>query len=153
MVDRVMSLLRPVRTVEAAVRQNMPTLGSIRKHYGEECAHEYIMSWIFYLDEFLGLKHGRDDFRLKETAWMILNDYYNLTIADVCLIIRKAMNSEYGRYYDRLSGATILSWFREYFEQRCNLFEMMTIQGDQAMKQPRHRERSILPEGKEENRS
>lgn len=151
MVAKVMHQLRSVCSMEMAIKENMPTLGSIRKLYGEEKAHEYIMSWIFFLDKFLGLKHEGDEFRLKETAWLILYDYYNLTIADIYLIIRKAMKSEFGKYYDRLSGATILSWFREYFEERCNLCEMLTIQKDQALKQSRYREADILSERRVES--
>ena len=142
-VYKAMNDLREIRTIEKAVMQKTPSIATIRKEFGEQNVQKYIMSWILFLDEFLDLKERGNEFRLSETANFIIFDYYNLNIADINLIFRRAMSGHYGKFYDRLSGATILSWFKDYFEERCNICEMMSLQEHQKLKQSRFIEQPL----------
>lgn len=133
-VTKVINDLRQVKTIEKAVITSVPSIATIRRDYGEQNALNYIMSWILYLDEFIDLKEQGSDFRIKQTAKFILFDYYNLTIADIHVIFRRAICGYYGKFYDRLSGATIISWFETYLAERCDICEMKSILEHQKTK-------------------
>lgn len=42
-------------------------------------------------------------------------------IADVHVIIKKAKRGEYGELFESLDMPKVMSWFREYFADRCAL--------------------------------
>jgi len=52
---------------------------------------------------------------------MIITEYYNLTIADINIIFKRAKLGQWGQIYDRLDGQIILSWFDKYFQERCKV--------------------------------
>src|SRR5690606_32117391 len=53
-----------------------------------------------------------------ETMKLIIEAYPHLIIADIKLVFKSAKLGEYGPVYDRLDGATILEWFKNYDHKR-----------------------------------
>ena len=143
-IFKAMENFKQIKSIEDAIRIKTPSIGLIKKEYGEENAKKYIISWIIFLDEFLDLKDKGTEFRMMQTASFILKDYYNLTIADLIVIFGRALKGKYGKFYDRLSGATIISWFEDYFEERCNTCEMISIQEHHKYKTPRIDEKLLI---------
>lgn len=61
------------------------------------------------------------DEQTQETAMLIVDEFFNLNLADINFIFKNAKLGRYGKYYDRLDGQIILSWFEEHFNNRCKL--------------------------------
>jgi len=108
-----------VNSVPAVLETKLPTLATVRRTYGEDFTEAYVATWITNLVEFFEVGKRMGEYQIDETAMLIMQDYYMLTLADINLVFTRAKKGYYGEMYDRLDGAIILSWFRKYFEERC----------------------------------
>lgn len=97
----------------------MPSIVSIKKKFGEDFIQAYIEGWIVNIREFINVGKKMTDEQTQETAMLIVEEYYNLNLADINVIFKNAKLGKYGKYYDRLDGQIILSWFEEHFSNRC----------------------------------
>jgi hypothetical protein len=112
---------RSINSVSQAIDLNTPSLAKINKHFGEDFILAYIEGWIVNLRKFLNVGKSMTDNQTEETAIFILSEYYSITIADIYLVFKKAKLGHFGKIYDRLDGQVILSWFDEFFKERCNV--------------------------------
>jgi hypothetical protein len=97
----------------------MPSIVSIKKNFGEDFIQAYIEGWIINVREFINVGKKMTDEQTQETAMLIVDEYYNLNLADINFIFKNAKLGKYGKYYDRLDGQIILSWFEEHLNNRC----------------------------------
>ncbi|MCF8299352.1 MAG: hypothetical protein K9J13_17520 [Saprospiraceae bacterium] len=111
--------LKKIDNVSDALETSTPAIVKIKKIFGEDFTQAYIEGWIVNIREFLNLGRKMTDEQTRETAMMIVDEYYNLTIADINIIFKKAKLGRWGQIYDRLDGQIILSWFDKYFQERC----------------------------------
>ncbi len=111
----------------AVFESKLPSLAKVRKTYGEEFTEGYVAVWITNLVEFFEVGKRMGENQILETAMLVMQDYYMLTLADINLVFTRAKKGEYGQLYDRLDGAVILSWFRKYFEERCQEAENIAL--------------------------
>lgn len=81
----------------------------------------YVKLWLIELNELLNATRPLTEAQIDETAYLILSEYNNITIADINIIFRKAKLGEYGDLYGTLSIDKILKWFGEYFNERGNV--------------------------------
>lgn len=65
--------------------------------------------------------------QMNETAYMIMDEYPFLTLADINLVFKRAKMGEYGNLYDRLDGSIIMGWFKTYFTHRLEAAEAESI--------------------------
>ena len=100
-------------------KANLPSLASINKQYGYDFTQAYIEGWIVNLREFINVGKKMTDNQTQETAMLILDEYFNLTIADINMVFKNAKMGKYGAMYDRLDGQMILSWFEKHLNSRC----------------------------------
>jgi hypothetical protein len=120
-IPKVQKQLRKVDNIFAALEAGTPSIVKIKKTYGEDFIQAYIEGWIVNLREFLNLGRKMTDEQTHETAMIIVDEYYNLTIADINIIFKRAKLGRWGQIYDRLDGQVILSWFDKYFQERCKV--------------------------------
>ena len=120
--------LRKVDNVPAAIEAQTPSLAAINKKFGYDFTQAYIEGWIVNLRDFLNVGKKMTDQQTQETAMMILDEFYNITIADINLIFKKAKLGHWGQIYDRLDGQVILSWVDKYFNERCRAAAEISIQ-------------------------
>ena len=52
---------------------------------------------------------------------MIVEEFYMLKMSDLTLLFKKIISGQYGEFYERLSIDKVLTFFREYLEERLNL--------------------------------
>lgn len=123
-----------VRSLKQAIALQEPSIVSLQKRFGSDFIQAYIATWLINLNAFLNLKYPMSEQQIEETAEFIINDFYSLTVVDVYLIMRNAKTGFYGKFYESLNGAMILTWFNNYFEERCNVFEEMSIQESNELK-------------------
>lgn len=105
----------------------MPTIGTVKKVYGDDFAQAYIETWIVNISEFVNIGKNMNENQIYETAQMILDSYPYFTLADINLVFKKAKKGDFGQIYDRLDGQIIFSWFTKYNQLRCSEAEEQSI--------------------------
>lgn len=68
----------------------------------------------------VNLKRPLNDKQVDRIAQEVVQSYSVLTIADVFVIFRMAINGEFGDLYESLDVPKVLKWFAVYFDERCN---------------------------------
>ncbi len=91
------------------------------KFFGEQKVGAYIKLWIINLNENLNLKRPLKEHQIDETANLIVSEFRHVTIADINLIFKTAKMGGYGEFYESLSIDKILTWFKDYFKERCEV--------------------------------
>ena len=59
--------------------------------------------------------------QLKLASEMILSEFYALKMADLTLLFKKIIGGVYGEFYESLTIPKLIGFFRQYFDDRCNL--------------------------------
>ena len=88
------------------------------REQGEDFTEAYVELWLLELNSIMNLKNKMSEVQTRLTAKEIVNEFYNLKIADLTLIFRNIMSGKYGEFYERLDMPKILTMFREYNEER-----------------------------------
>ena len=133
-IPAVQKKCRRVATLQQAISMDMPSLAIINKQFGDDFIQAYIEGWIVNLREFLNIGRKMTDAQTQDTAILIIDQFYNITIADVDLIFKKVKLGHFGQIYDRLDGQVILSWFNDYYGKRCDAFAEKSIQEAEKFK-------------------
>jgi hypothetical protein len=123
----VAKMCKSVSSLPAVFKTQLPSLAKVRKEYGEDFTEAYVATWITNLVEFFYVGKRMGESQILETAMLIMQDYYMLTLADINLVFTRAKKGFYGELYDRLDGAIILTWFWKYFEERCQEAENIAL--------------------------
>lgn len=118
-LPKVNAICRYMNDCPAVLNSNLPTLGEINRRFGFDFTQAYIEGWIINLREFINVGKKMTDQQTQDTAILILDNYSSLKISDINLIFKRAKLGKFGGLYDRLDGQLILSWFEQYFNERC----------------------------------
>lgn len=110
-----------VSSIYQAISINQPSLSVIKKDKGEVYATALLVSLITKAVAFFSVGRGMNDFQIKETAELILKNYYWLKSADFQLFFDKLKLGHYGKSYDRMDGSVILVALAEYSEERIEI--------------------------------
>lgn len=124
-----------IRTELAAYEQNVPTLASVFKTYGQEFITAYIEYWIDNLNDFINAARKMTPDQMGEIAIMIYQYYPYLNIADLNLVFTRIKHGEFGKLYESIDGVKILEYFRTYANSRANKIEQMNNNNDLVYKQ------------------
>ncbi|OIQ19327.1 MAG: hypothetical protein BM557_06385 [Flavobacterium sp. MedPE-SWcel] len=110
-------------TLSQAMNAPAPTLGSIQREKNAAFTHALIMGWLVYLNDILNLNKPMTEDQIELCAQEVNSTYYNLKMSDLTYLFKKIISGQYGEFYESLTIAKILSFFREYFEERCEIAE------------------------------
>jgi hypothetical protein len=105
-------ILSKVNTIEDALLIKTPSLGSVKRAYGEKKLEAYLKIWIIGFNQAINVKRPLNEPQIDEIAFLIGSQHPNITIADLNLIFKNAKLGNYGEIYDTLSMDKILGWFR-----------------------------------------
>lgn len=123
----------------------MPSIASVKKNFGADFIQAYIEGWVVNIREFINVGKKMTDEQTQETAMLIVDEYYNLNLADINFIFKNAKLGKYGKYYDRLDGQIILSWFEDHFNNRCAIAaEQSILEADKYKDDPFERTSGTL---------
>lgn len=128
-------MCRSVNTIPQVFESNLPTLGAIKRSYGETFTQAYIETWIVNICEFVNIGKNMNPNQIFETALMIIDLYPYYTLSDINLVFKKAKIGEFGQIYDRIDGQIILLWFSTYNRLRCVEAEQISIDQSNSMKE------------------
>lgn len=134
MVPIVQKKCRGISTPAQVFESNLPTVGSLKRVYGEEFTQAYIETWIVNICEFVNIGKNMTPSQIYETALMIMDLYPYYKLSDINLVFKNAKIGVYGQIYDRLDGQIILSWFAKYNKERCEEAETQSILEAESMK-------------------
>ena len=118
---------KKVKTVAMAMNAETPTLGTFNREKGRAFTEGLLMGWLVYLNEILNLNKPMTEDQIEMCAIDIANDYYALKISDLTLLFKRIISGEFGEFYESLSIPKVLSFFRAYFEERCNEAETQSM--------------------------
>lgn len=127
-------LCREVKTPVQVFNSGLPSIALIKKQYGPDFTEAYIAIWITNMVDYVNVGKKMGEQQILETAMLILDEYWMLTLADINLVFQRAKKGHYGELYDRLDGIVILSWFKKYFDERCETAENVSMREHEKLK-------------------
>lgn len=148
-IPSVQKKCRKINEIEQALKLETPSIAKINKQFGEDFLLAYIEGWIVNLREFLNVGKSMTDTQTKETALLIMEQFYNITVAEINLIFKKVKLGHFGQIYDRLDGQVVLSWFDKYYKKRCHIFAEKSINEADKYKVDPHERYSTKIKNKE----
>ena len=112
-----------VKTIDQAMNAPSVTIGTMQREKGRDFTEGLIAGWLIYLNHILNLNKPMSEDQIEMAATEIVNEYYGLKFSDLTLIFKRIISGSYGEFYESLSIPKVLSWFRQYFEERCQIAE------------------------------
>lgn len=79
------------------------------------------------LSELVNVKRELSEKQIDTIAMEVVNRHYALTMADIHVIFKKAINGEFGDFYESLDVPKVLKWFDQYFDERCEIGAQETV--------------------------
>lgn len=110
--------------LSAAMNTIAPTLAAINRENGKEFSAALVMGWLVYLNDMLNLNKPMTEDQIENCATDVINLYGSLKMSDVTYLFRKIISGQYGEFYESLTVQKVLTFFREYFDDRCSLAEL-----------------------------
>lgn len=106
---------------------NAPTLGTIQREKGRDFTEGLIMGWLVYLNKMLNLNKPMSEDQIEMCAIEVNNEFYGLKISDLTLLFKRIISGAYGEFYESLTIPKVLTFFRTYFDERCELAEQQSL--------------------------
>lgn len=106
---------------------NAPTLGTIQREKGREFTEGLIMGWLVYLNDILNLNKPMTEDQIEMCAVEVNNEFYGLKMSDLTLLFKRIISGAYGEFYESLTIPKVLTFFRTYFDERCEVAEMESL--------------------------
>lgn len=136
-----------IRSPVQAADSHLPTLGQIKKQYGEKLTILYLTTWLDNLTAYLGKKYELSEVQTVETASLIFQRYATLNVADLKLVFESIKTGDCGvTLYGEINGLTILKIFDKYFADRSQQCADRNIQRDEKIKKHGYDINTILTE-------
>ena len=110
-----------VKTIEEAINSKAPSIGKFQNQQGKQFTEGLITFWLLYLNKVLNLNKPMSEEQINLCSSMIVDEFYMLKISDLTLLFKKIISGQYGEFYERLSIDKVLTFFREYLEERYTL--------------------------------
>lgn len=86
----------------------------IKNDIGIDQARAALVLLVVEVTNFFNVGKTMNDIQVAATCDLIIDTYSYLKLDDFKLCFKKGMLGEYGKIYDRMDGAVILGWIREY---------------------------------------
>lgn len=110
-----------VKTIEEAINSKAPSIGKFQNQQGKQFTEGLITFWLLYLNKVLNLNKPMSEEQINLCSSMIVEEFYMLKVSDLTLLFKKIISGQYGEFYERLSIDKVLTFFREYLEERYTL--------------------------------
>jgi hypothetical protein len=106
-------------TIEDAMNSPAPTLGTFHREKSRDFTIGLVMGWLVYLNDLLNLKKPMTEDQIEMCAIEITDTFYTLKMSDLAYLFRRIISGQYGEFYESLTISKVLTFFREYFDERC----------------------------------
>ena len=116
-----------LKTIEYAMNADAPTLGTFKREQGKEFTEGLVMLWLVHLNSILNLNKPMSDEQIEMCAIDIVNEFYALKVSDLAFLFKRIYSGVYGEFYESLSIPKVMTFFRDYFNERCDVAENKSI--------------------------
>lgn len=116
--NKCLQFVHKLKSVADAINAQAPTVAQTKRDCGEEFTHSLLMAWLVYLNEILGLKNPMSESQIELCATHILKEFNYLKYSDLSLLFNRIIAGQYGEFYESLTIAKVLTFFREYDKER-----------------------------------
>jgi len=106
-------------TIDDAMNSPAPTLGTFHREKSRDFTIGLVMGWLVYLNDLLNLKKPMSEDQIEMCAIEITDTFYSLKMSDLAYLFRRIISGQYGEFYESLTISKVLTFFREYFDERC----------------------------------
>lgn len=106
---------------QAAFDKTTPTIAHIKRQNGTEVTNALIQQWIIYLNNMLTIKNKMSEDQVILASIWIIRDYYFLRFADLTVLFNNIIGGDYGKRYGSLGIDDLIAFFKNYFNERCDL--------------------------------
>ena len=114
-------------TISTAMNTTAPTLAAINREKGKSFAIGLTMGWLVYLNDILNLNKPMTEDQIDLCATEVIEQYGSLKMSDLTYLFRKIISGQYGEFYESLTIQKVLTFFRQYFDERCTVAEEESI--------------------------
>jgi len=118
MPEKIIFDLKHVKTVPECIKSNTPALAELQKSQGEDKTLTLLEIWIVDINKFLNMNNKMTPVQIKQTALMVLQDFYYFRIADINYLFTQAKKGKYGELYGSIDGSKIYKWFERHDKER-----------------------------------
>lgn len=109
----------------------------MQSQYGEEQMTDFLVMQINNVQKLLNIENVMDTQTALFAAQSILDEFGLLNIADMRLVFTRAIRGQYGQFYNRITIPQMIDWFRQYFDNRCQLCALASEQEGERYKEQR----------------
>lgn len=125
---------RDVKSPLAAIDSGGSNLWKLRKAHGDVKVAALIKLYMLELNNLLNLKRSLTEEMIDAIAEELLASFSMLNMADVHLVFRRAKTGHYGELYENVNMPKVLTWFTDYFEERCSAAAQRSVEEAQQYK-------------------
>lgn len=112
----------------------LPSISLIAREHGRETVIDCIKLALIDLQSALNLVTGLNEFQFQVASEAILNEYPNLTPADLKKFVIGAVIGKYGQHHSRIDVQILFGWLKKYFDERLESAENYSMNQHKAMK-------------------
>ena len=105
-------------SVTDAINSPSHSLGKIQREQSKKFTEGLVLVWLMYLNEILNLNKPMSEEQMKLAAVLICEEFYMLKMSDLTLLFKRIISGQYGEFYERISINKVLTFFRNYLEER-----------------------------------
>ena len=105
-------------SVTDAINSPSHSLGKIQREQSKKFTEGLVLVWLMYLNEILNLNKPMSEDQMKLASVLICEEFYMLKMSDLTLLFKRIISGQYGEFYERLSIDKVLTFFRNYLEER-----------------------------------
>jgi len=106
-----------VQTIEAAIKTDSDCLSGMKRKSKDETLI-LVMLMLEQMLQFFNVGNQMNAEQQKQTAILIINEFYWLKPVDLEYFFRRLKTGFYGELYNRIDGNVIMAKLREYCEER-----------------------------------
>ena len=105
-------------SVTDAINSPSHSLGKIQREQSKKFTEGLVLVWLMYLNEILNLNKPMSEEQMKLASVLICEEFYMLKMSDLTLLFKRIISGQYGEFYERISINKVLTFFRNYLEER-----------------------------------
>jgi hypothetical protein len=119
--QKLLNSSQSVKTYDEVFANKTPSIVVIKKEMGASFTNGYIKIWLVELNEMLNLRRPMTESQITFSAQLISDEFWMLHIADLQLLFTKILSGQYGELYESLNPPKIMTFFRNYLNERTSL--------------------------------
>ena len=119
--QKLLNSSQSVKTYDEVFENKTPSIVVIKKEMGATFTTGYIKIWLVELNEMLNLRRPMTESQITFSAQLISDEFWMLHIADLQLLFTKILSGQYGELYESLNPPKIMTFFRNYLNERTSL--------------------------------